>query len=207
MSFLDIKDPSKRATLVKEYVTAMKTVKQRNMVNREMKLAIGDELQILFHPMVIATKQAAEETRKESAPMKKTYIDVALAAQRAAEAPTLNKNADSTFGIYKKRDGQRGMGNKVIRFDVNRKTLIVDDTEYKLTPGLLVLITQKHPRPGQWNCNDYKAYKSLVAQTKVKSFPNGITGATRPHASWKAYAQENGYTWGKDNSTRILGYR
>ena len=70
MSFLDIKDPAERATLVKEYVTAMKTVKQRNMVNREMKLAIGDELQTLFHPIVNATKQAAEETRKELAPMK-----------------------------------------------------------------------------------------------------------------------------------------
>ena len=51
MSFLDIKDPAKRATLVKEYVTAMKTVKQHNMVNREMKLAIGDDI------------QGAEETR------------------------------------------------------------------------------------------------------------------------------------------------
>ena len=58
--------------LVKEYVTATKTVKQHNMVNREMKLAIGDELQTLFHPIVNATKQVAEETRKELAPMKKT---------------------------------------------------------------------------------------------------------------------------------------
>ena len=60
MSFLDIKDPAERAILV----TAMKTVKQRNMVNREMKLAIGDGLQTLFHPIVNATKQAAEETKK-----------------------------------------------------------------------------------------------------------------------------------------------
>ena len=65
MSFLDIKDPSKRATLVKEHFTAMKTVNQRNMVNREMKLATGDELQTPFHPIVNATKQAVEETRKE----------------------------------------------------------------------------------------------------------------------------------------------
>ena len=56
MSFFDIKDPSKRATLVKEYVTAMETVKQRNMENREMKLAIGDELPTLIHPIVNATK-------------------------------------------------------------------------------------------------------------------------------------------------------
>ena len=75
-SFLDIKDPTERVTLVKEYVTAMKTVKQRNMLNREMKLAIGDELQTLFHPIVNATKQAAEKTRKELAPMKKTLTDI-----------------------------------------------------------------------------------------------------------------------------------
>ena len=74
------------------------------------------------------------------------------------------------------------MGNKVTQIDVNGKTLTVDDTEYKLTPGLLVLITQKHPRAGQWNSNDYKAYKSLVAQSKVKSFPNR-TGAAQPHAT------------------------
>ena len=49
MSFLDIKDPAKRAALVDEYVKAMKTVRRRNMVNREMRLAIGEELQTLFH--------------------------------------------------------------------------------------------------------------------------------------------------------------
>ena len=35
MSFLDIKDPTKHAALVNEYVTAMKMVKQHNMANRE----------------------------------------------------------------------------------------------------------------------------------------------------------------------------
>ena len=60
----------------------MNTAKQRNMVNREMKIAIGDELQTLFHPIVNATKQAAEETRKELAPIRKTLtvIDGALTA-------------------------------------------------------------------------------------------------------------------------------
>ena len=116
VSFLDIKDPTKRATLVKEYVAAMKTVNQRNMVNREMKLAIERERQTRFHPVVKATKQAAEETRKELVPMKKalTNIDGTLVAQRA-EAPSkppLDKNVDITFGIYKKQDGQLGMGKK-----------------------------------------------------------------------------------------------
>ena len=87
MSFLDIKDPAERATLVKESVKAMKTVKQRNMVNREMKLEIVDELQTLFHPIVNATKQAAEEPGKQLALMKKTLTDIdgALTAQRATD--------------------------------------------------------------------------------------------------------------------------
>ena len=84
LSFLFIKDPAERETLVKGYVTAMKTVKQRNMANRELKLAIGDELQTFFHPIVNATKQAAEETRKELEPTKKTLKDIEgdLIAQR-----------------------------------------------------------------------------------------------------------------------------
>ena len=59
------------------------------------------------------------------------------------------------------------------------------NTEYKLTPGLLVLITNKHPCHIQYNSNDYKVYKSLVAQTKVKSLPNMAGNAARSHATWK----------------------
>ena len=127
MSFLDIKDPAKRATRVKEYVTAMKTVKQRDMVNREIKLAIGEELQTLFYPIVNATKQAAEETWKELAPMKKTLTDIdgAPTAQRATDAkPSLSKNADTTFAVYQKQDGKLGMGIKIVQLDVNGKDFI-----------------------------------------------------------------------------------
>ena len=115
MSFLDMKDPAERATLVKEYVTAMETVKQRNMANRELKLAIGDELQTLFHPIVNSTKQAAEDIRKELEPMKKTLTDIdgALSAQR--------ENVDNTFGIYMNQDGEIAMGNKIVQVNENKK--------------------------------------------------------------------------------------
>ena len=79
----------------------MKTVKQRNMVTREIKRVIGDELQTLFHPIANATKPAAEETRKELAPMKKALMDivVALVAPRA-EAPSKPPlDVDIPFGI------------------------------------------------------------------------------------------------------------
>ena len=76
------------------------------------------------------------------------------------------------------------MGNKAVRLDAKGRILTVDDTVYKLTSGLLDLITSKHPRPDQYNCNDKGKYRSLVAQTRVKSFPNRA-GGTRPHATWK----------------------
>ena len=47
------------------------------------------------------------------------------------------------------------MENKVVRLGVNANTLLVDDKEYKLTPGLQELITNKHPRPTQYNSNDF----------------------------------------------------
>ena len=152
--FLDIKDPAERATLVKEYDTAMKTVKQRNMANRELKLAIGDELQTLFHPIVNATKQAAEETRKELEPMRKTLTDIdgALTAQREHVAePPLAKNVDTTFGIYMREDGQLAMGNKIVQVNENKMNLTVDGTLYDLTRGLRVFIMSKHPRPIQYD--------------------------------------------------------
>ena len=46
------------------------------------------------------------------------------------------------------------------------------------------MITNKHPRSDQYNSNDKEVYRSLVAQTRVKSFPNRTDGA-RPQATWK----------------------
>ena len=181
MSFLDMKDPAEGATLVKEYVTAMKTVKQRNMANRELKLAIGDELQTLFHPIVNATKQASEETRKDLEPIKKTIADIEGALKPVA-APQPDKNVDTTFGIYRRKDGQLQMGSEIV--GVNENTLTVGDTEYDLTPDLWAFIMQRHPQVSQWPSRDYRAYKSLSAQTKVRSHPNP-RGSTRPRATWK----------------------
>ena len=170
MSFLDIKDPAERATLVKEYVTAMKTVKQRNMMKREMKLAIGDELQTLFHPIGNATKEAAEETRKELELMKKKLSDIDGALKASIDGalkPVValqpGKNLDTTFGIYRRKDGQLQMGNKIVEIDEHDKFLIVYGRKYDFTPGLWAFITEKHPRVSQWPSRDYRTYKSLSA--------------------------------------------
>ena len=64
MSFLDIEDPAKRATLVKEYVTAMKTAKQRNMVNREMKLVIGANCKLFLIQLPMRLKKLGKSSHQ-----------------------------------------------------------------------------------------------------------------------------------------------
>ena len=94
------------------------------------------------------------------------------------------RNVDNTFRIYMRRDGQLAMGNKIVQVDEDKNTLSVDGTEYDLTPDLPAFIMRKHPQISQWSSSDYRAYKSLSAQTKVRSHPNP-EGTARPRATWK----------------------
>ena len=73
--------------------------------------------------------------------MKKTLMEL-WTAQRVDARPPPRKHVDTTFGLYRKQDGQLSMGNKAVRHDVNGKTLTMDDTEYKITPGLEALTVQ-----------------------------------------------------------------
>ena len=185
MSFLDIKDPANRTALVDEYVKAMKTIRRRDMVNREMKLAIGEEPQALFHPIASATKQATEKTAEELVPVKKALedIDGALKAQQHSKPPPSPPQKDLTFGIHATGDGRYAMGNSIVYIAGN--TLKVDDKENELTPGLRMLILYKNPRPQHYTSDDYSVYKAIVAQTRVRAYPNKRTGSARSRSTWK----------------------
>ena len=114
MSFLDIKDPAERATLVKEYVTAIKTVKQRNKTKRESELPIGvnEELQTYFRPGVNATKLAAETTREEFELMKKTLADINGPLAQRIKMLILPL-------VYTGGDGKLVLGNKLVQHNEN----------------------------------------------------------------------------------------
>ena len=59
--------------------------------------------------------------------MKKTLTDIdgALEAQRATDArPRPNKDTDTTFGLFRRQDGQLSMG-KIVRLGANAKTLLM----------------------------------------------------------------------------------
>ena len=187
MSFLDIEDPAKRTALVNEYVKAMKNVRKCNMVNREMKLAIGEELQTLFYSIVSSTKQVAEKTAEELVPVKKALddFDGALKAQQyTIPPPSPHHQKDLTFGIHATGDGRYAMGKSIVHIEGN--TLKVDDKEYELTPGLRMLILSKKPRPRHYTSDDFSVHKAVVALTRVRACPNTRIGSARPRSTWKS---------------------
>ena len=63
---------------------------------------------------------------------------------------------------------------------IEGNTLKVDDKEYELTPGLRMLILYKKPRPQHYTSEDYSVYKAIVAQTRVRDYPNKRTVSGRP---------------------------
>ena len=75
------------------------------------------------------------------------------------------------------------MGNSIVHIEGN--TLKVDDKEYELTPGLRMLILYKKPRPQHYTSDDYSVYKAIVAQTRVRAYPNKRTCSARPRSTWK----------------------
>ena len=95
MSFLDIENPARRNELVKEYVDAMHTVRKRNMHTREEKLAIGEELNTLFKPVVQATEKAASENKKEMEELRGALKPTDFAVTRPSR-----RVRTKTFGPY-----------------------------------------------------------------------------------------------------------
>ena len=130
---------------------------------------------------------------EELAPVKKALedIDGNLKAQRRAVVipppppppPPLPPEKDFTFGIHTTGDGRNAMGNSIVHIEGN--TLKVDDKEYELTPGLRMLILYKKPRPQHYTSDDYSVYKAIVAQTRVRAYPNKLTCSARPCSTWK----------------------
>ena len=75
------------------------------------------------------------------------------------------------------------MGKSIVYIEGN--TLKVDDKEYELTPGLRMLILYKKSRRQHYTSNDYSVRNAIVAQTRVRAYPNKRTGSARPRFTWQ----------------------
>ena len=70
MSFLNISDPNKRATIVEEYLATIKRIKNRNLQERAQDFAHHETLEESLKPVVRSTAASTEAITKELIPIK-----------------------------------------------------------------------------------------------------------------------------------------
>ena len=165
--------------MVKGYVDAMHTVRKRNMHTREEKLAIGEELNTRFKPVVQATEKAASKNKKEMEELRGALNPIDFAATRRKV-----KNIDKTFGPYWTETDKQRLGVSEIEQeregDVDQ--LVVGRERYDLTPGFNALMTQVHPT--DYTVDDFENYTKAIVQTKAINNP-GPNAVANPKSTWK----------------------
>ena len=161
MSFLRISDPTKRDAMVKEYLNLKKNIRDNLLSERTREMEMQSDLTKFFKPITETQKATAKEITEELKPIKEGIMDLPQAitfpaypsidackedilklgpvAVKALKRFITKEGADKTFGIYDK-DGEFYIGDKPV---VIKDNIIVDDEEYKGTPGLWELIVAK----------------------------------------------------------------
>ena len=69
MSFIDIKDPTKRDEIVADYVATIHRVQQRNEDEKSIGLAKRAELERTFNPIVKATQESTKSIKESLNPI------------------------------------------------------------------------------------------------------------------------------------------
>ena len=93
------------------------------------------------------------------------------------------EGADKTFGIYDEA-GKFYIGNKEVGIKDNN--IIVDNEEYRGTPGLWELVVSKDPNRDIYNPVDHENYRKLLIQTNaMQSVKNPNKPKSNRGTKWK----------------------
>ena len=136
------------------------------MHTREEKLAIGEELNTMFKPVVQATEKAASENKKEIEELRGVLEPTPVKTPKVISV----RNDDKTFGSYRISTGKLHLGVSDLKQEKARDGsdwLVVGPQKYEVTPGFSALLTQIHPT--KYTEGDFENYTKLIAQTKVRS--------------------------------------
>ena len=186
MSFLKISDPTKRDAMVKEYLDLKKNIRDNLLSERTGEMEMQSDLTKFFKPITETQKATAKEITEELKPIKEgieklpqaitftafpsidaskeDILKLGPVAVKALKQFLTKDGADKTFGIYDK-NGEFYIGDKPIVIKDNN--IIVDDEEYKGTPGLWELIVAKKPNRDIYNPIDHDNYKKLMINTNA----------------------------------------
>ena len=189
MSFLKIRDPTKRNQMVEEYLELKKNIRDNLLSEKTGEQQLQTDLSKIFKPITEMQKAAAKEITEELKPIKEgieslpqaitfpaypsieaskekeTFVepyfigDIAESYLRKFATKT---EADTTFGLYD-RKGKFYIGNKPVV--INENNIVVEDEEYEGIPGLWELIVTKKPK--DFTKEDYDNYARLMVRTNA----------------------------------------
>ena len=125
MSFLRIKDPRKRDSIVADYLTTIKNIQDQNIDERSKDLTKVEHLQKIFKPVIQTTETATNEVKNEIKKLNKTLeknienkekklINLEDILSNYAIGNPLN--LDPYFSIQRTDEGYV-MGDKEVTFD------------------------------------------------------------------------------------------
>ena len=194
MSFLKIRDPTKRNQMVEEYLDFKKNIQDNLLSEKTGEQQLQTDLSKIFKPITETQKAAAKEITEELKPIKEGIKELPQAItfpaypsiqaleepKEGEDAPYIGKiaktylrkfttkdEADRTYGLYDKA-GKFHIGNKLAIIIDN--DLVVGKDEYKGTPGLWELIVSKEPK--DFTEEDYDNYAKLMVKTNALRIGN-----------------------------------
>jgi hypothetical protein len=210
-SFMDIKDPWERDATIKDYLTTMKRIQERNEEEKTSGLYRQRELEHHFAPVVqIQDKMSKEiieglkpikeevttlrenlENRDEALPRKMRRVDMDEYGPLAREFRTRytgrDPDVDTTFGIKYLLDGRSVIGNTPIT--ISDDDIMIYGEVYDGTPGLWSLLTETEKdklTKDKWNQDDMNTYAEILRQTSVLHEDyNPNNPHPRSNRSWK----------------------
>ena len=185
MSFIKIKDPRKREELIKDFIETRKRIKDNFISKKVGESEYQTGLTKLFKPITETQKATAEKITSELLPIKEglekipaitfpTYPAIGMTKEEIEKLGPIatdaliklasKKGIDKSFGLTVK-NGRLHIGNKQIT--IKDDNIIIEDVEYKGTPGLWELIISQEPQEGKYTEDDYLNYINLLVQTNT----------------------------------------
>jgi len=192
MSFLKIKDPSKRDKLVAEYLKTKKKIQDDFRSERLGEQSLHEDFGKIVEPITEQQQKSSEEIVSKFASLQEAIenmpaqqalpwdmpqpealaeldtpqikLDETLLAGEYLEKYSQKEGgADETFGIRREK-GKYCMGRKRVIIDKD-SNLFVDGKTYEGTQGLWELIVKNKPETGVYDDNDVINYKKIIKTT------------------------------------------
>ena len=172
MSFLDIKDPSKRDQIVEEFLATKKRLQKRDLDQKTQELTKIQEFQQTFQPIIEAAKETTEA-------IKDLKIEKPNKITEPFEYFSTHQDVDKYFRIHQHRD-KLILGNTEVFLDDDNIT--IGNKSFKLTPGLWELLMLNSPK--NYDEEDLEVYKEINHIVDLIDNPQEIVSG-RPKSTKK----------------------